>query len=570
VSQPDSQGTADSQAGDAAMLPGEVIPPNGSGASLAEIPDARPVIPEPNPEPLKRRIHHAPRRGILAQLKRRPSEEDRIYRAEKAKRRAMEKLLRDESSLFMDRITNALNRRGLCYRYPRSQRDFLNSGVRSVRFDVVVMQPDAIYLRINTHRLPQGVGIMQLVDPDILTDLSLACGRRISAEYSEKVGCWYIIERATGVRGIPTHVKLNDMLASFPASADGLSIPLGQTANSKPVYRSLGQIYSMLVGGTIGSGKSNILNVILCSLIRRNPPDRLKLLLVDLKGGLEFSFYEGIPHLLSIPEKAPGGIVYYRQDVPDLLAWLIEEGERRIELIKRAGYKDIARYNQYHRKNHLPHLVLVIDEWADIKLERETGKVCEARLTNIASRFRAVGIHVVICTQVPKAEVISVRIKGVLPAKLAFSCPTNQASMAILDNGHAKELQPEGRYILQWQREMELQAPYITDQFIRETVDGAKAGKYDQVATGHDVTALEVMGWALENDSGFLSRDRLFQVYRNRGITLAELATWLAEWEGEEFVIGSSLYRVEPANGNRARRLVAVVGEEEKEVESAA
>ncbi len=581
VTDPTPRGEAEHQSGAAELLTSNDpnLPLSGEGVALAS---ERNELPMENPEPLKQRIHrqgnyhtHPMVRLVRALYQRTPwcgpkNDEERVMLDERKRRQAQEAVLREEAKICRERMVNALNRLGVCYRYPKSQKDFLNSGVQSVRFDRIILTPDALYFHVDSMRLPRGVSIIHLTTPELVTDLSVSVGRRISAKYTEKIGIWYIVERAAGAMGIPSHVKLTDMWMSFPKSADGLSLPLGMAANNRLVYKSLGNMYSMLVGGTIGSGKSNILNVILCTLIRRNSPSRLKLLLVDLKGGLEFSFYEGIPHLLKLDltdksgdPVAPGGIAYERDHVPYVLAWLHAEGERRIRVIREAGYKDIGRYNQHNRRNHLAHLVLVIDEWADIKLDHETGTRSENLLTNIAQRFRAVGIHVILCTQVPKSEILSTRIKGVLPAKCAFSCPTNQGSMAILDNGHAKSLEPAGRMILQWVDELQIQTPFINDSLIHETVEGAKAGKFENIATdAHDVAQLEVMQWALDFENGYLSRDRLFSAFQARGISKAELSAWLAEWEGQEYMIGSSLYKVTPAAGTRARRLVAVEEED--------
>jgi DNA segregation ATPase FtsK/SpoIIIE-like protein len=214
----------------------------------------------------------------------------------------------------------------------------------------------------------------------------------------------------------------------------------------------------------------------------------------------------------------------------------------------------------------MAHLFLVCDEWADIKLEPRLGARSEDLLTNIASRFRAVGIHVILCTQIPKVEVLTTRIKGVLPAKVAFSVPTNPASLAILDNGHCKGLEPVGRCLLQWSDEMQIQTPFINDATVREIVQGATIGHYDTIAPrGHDVTELEIMTWALQEDSGWLSVTRVYNQFRQRGITRAEIEELTASWEGREFVIGSSLYRVDPPAGSRARRLVAVDDHDQEE-----
>jgi hypothetical protein len=560
------------------------VDPCAKGSIETAIPIQGPLVVEENTDPLRPRIAKSGKRrglwSLLARVITKPeltAEENAAMEENKA-RRLMEAQLRKEAELFKERIINALNRMGLCYRYPKSKNDFLSKGIQSAIFAEARMQPDAFYFKLDCLHLPQNTNIKQFMDQDIVDDLSIACQHRVSGQYSESNGAWYIVERASGSFGIPSHVMWQTMMDLFPESADGLSLPLGVTSNGRRIYKSLNQMYSMLIGGTIGSGKSNVLNSFICSLIRRNPPERLKLLMVDLKGGLEFGPYEGIPHLLQVPitkikkkkdkygiineeeeTQILNGIAYDRDQVPDLLNWLLHEGERRIGILKAAEVRDIGRYNQHHRSHALPHLVFIVDEIADLKINAETWALCMDRLTNIAQRFRAVGVHVILCTQMPKSDVIPTSIKAVLPAKLAFSCPTNQGSMAILDTGNAKGLTPAGRCILSWQDEMQIQTPLINDSAIQEIVAGAKAGIFVKSETkAHDVTQLEIQGWALEFDSGYLSRDRLYKQFQKRGITQKEINSWCEEWEGHEFVIGSSLYKVDKAMGNRARRLIAI------------
>lgn len=484
--------------------------------------------------------------------------EERMRQDEIKRRKALKKILLSDAHLYWDRMVNALDRRGFTY---RPSKDAAHGGVRftqHVTFDRVKLQPEAIYYRLNTNRLPYGVSIMQLMDEELLVDLSIACGRRVSTEYSERLGAWYIIERALGKRGLPEHVMINNMLEGMPASADGLTIPIGMGLNAKPIYRSLGRMYSMLVAGTIGGGKSNFLNVAICTLIRRNSPERLRIVLVDLKGGLEFQFYDGIPHLISVPDIAPSGIADKNEQVPGVLRWLHTEGERRMELLRAAEVKNIGSYNAHKQNRRLPHLLLVIDEWADVMYNRDIRYECEETLANVAQRYRAVGLHVILCTQIPKTEVISTRIKGVLPAKLAFSVPSNAASMVIIDNGAARQLSPSGRAIFQWDDEQEVQTPFIGEPFIDGIVQGAISGHWETEKAIHDVSPLEVMEWSIGNDTGWLSVQRLYQTFGKRGLAQDELETWLQEWEGQEFIIGTSLYRVDPARSNQARRLVAV------------
>ncbi len=538
----------------------------GQANPTATEPAVSPVV-EANPDPMRRRIRSRRRppwwlrwaRWLWARRPWRPlTEEEKRERTERKRRAALEKLLKSEAKQAIRLIQNALDRRGLSYRHRKS--DGVLRRIDYVQFDVVALQPDALYLRVDTRRLPYGVGILDLVREEILTDLSLSIGRRVMAEYSERKGLWYIIERASGVRGIPKHVKFAEMLDHMPKTADPLTVPLGMTVNARRVYRSLADMPHLLIAGATDTGKSNMVNVILGTLIMRNGPDHLKMLLVDLKGGMEFSFYEGLPHLLAIDGVTDTGIVYDRDQVPEALAWLIAEGERRMALLKARGHKNIASYNRRRRpSDRLPRILLVVDEWADIKLARGVGHVAEDRLANIASRMRAVGIHVIIATQVPKREVISTIIKTNLPARMAFSVPTYTASQLIIDTGDARGLTPRGRFVYaKGASHLTIQAPYISDRLIREIVRGAIEGGGVPIQAV-DVTPEEIMEWAIDNLDGRLPVRTLFDAFRGR-ISQHMLRDWLAEWEGQEFTIRGRVYRVEPGEGSRPRRLVLVEG----------
>lgn len=489
-----------------------------------------------------------------------PTAIERRIKAERQARRQIERLLREESQLYRQRITNALTRLNLCYHYPKSKNDFMMAGVQKVKFDTVVMQPEALYLRIDTAHLPRGVNIMQLVAQDVLTDITLSCGQRVTAEYTERIGCWYVIERATGARGIPNHVSFAEMMGRVQDVSDPLMVPFGMQSNNREVFRSLSEMVHMLVAGTTGAGKSNFVNAMLCTLITRNSPDNLKLILVDLKGGMELNPYAGIPHILHLP--GFDEIVNHRDQVPGVLQWLFDEGERRIKIIEAGHHRSISSYNK-NRRVKLPRIVLLIDEWADVVMDTKLKNRAETILTNVCQRFRAVGVHVVLCTQRPEVKVVSGNIKGVLPAKVAFNCTNNASSMVILDNASAKGLVPVGRCVLQFNGDYEIQTPYMPDDLVVEMVAAVRAGKL--VAVGemrkHDVTPEEIMRWALAqpNHAGELSQRLLFSTFRQRGLGLEELRAWLTSWEGLEFEVNGALYRVEAGIGTKPRRLVAVL-----------
>ncbi len=564
---PPTNGQSEGKRGQAVVLPEGRLEaqPEGKGRPL-DGQDAG--VLAPNDEPLRRRIFRRGRRKwwihlILKIWKkiyrfwpwRELTEEEKQELEERKRRKALEALLKSEAKIAIRVIQRALDRRGLSYRQRKG--DGTVKRIDYVKFDVVALQPEALYLRVDVRRLPYGVGILDLVEEDILTDLSLALGRRVLAQYSEKKGLWYIIERASGVRGIPKHVKFVDMIEHMPRTADLLTIPLGMTVNARRVYRSLADFPHLLIAGATNTGKSNMVNVILCTFIMRNRPEDLRMILVDLKGGMEFTFYENIPHLLEIPDLTQG-IIYEREQVPRVLDWLIQEGERRMALLKESGHKNIGTYNLYRRKGRLHRILLVIDEWADIKLVRGLGREAEEKLANIASRMRAVGIHVILATQVPKSEVISTLIKTNLPGRMAFSCPSYTASQLIIDVGDARGLSPQGRYIFALGGEMmQIQAPYIPDRLIREIVARAISGETMMDLDATDVTPEEILTWALDHLDGRLTVASLFRAFRGR-ITQRQLRTWLSEWEGETFILRGRKYIIEPGEGSRPRRLVLV------------
>jgi len=581
---------------------GQAKPKKGKGNPAKDL--ERTTALEENPEPMRRRMWTMPKgfkrrwnkvKKILSRLKevidylwyQRPwrplTPEEKKIKEDYKHRKEMEALLKDEARIARKRITNRLNGRELCYRKRQYERDFLDAilgdNISSVRFSDIVLQPDALYFKVDTLNLPRGVGILDLVDESILTDLSVACQHTIRAEYTEKKGLWYVLERASGVRGIPKHVRYQDALDSYPATAGKFVFPAGVTENSKYIYRDLVTMPHLLIAGSTDSGKSNMMHIVITALIQRTTPRDMRLLLVDLKGGIECAAYEGIPHLLEIlePRTIPKnqkpaddneddakpitetGIIYDRAAVPDALDFLIKEGEIRMRELKKAGHQNIDQYNRQRRNHRMPRIVLVIDEWADIRLVPGLGNKAEDKLSNIASRMRAVGIHVILATQSPKSQVISTLIKTNLPGKMAFSCPTNTASILIIDSGAARGLQPRGRYIFQKGTEqIEIQAPYISPTHLKKIVASVTKGSGKKVLLrGHDVTAEEVIITALDQYDGRMKLGDLYLLFKGR-LTQRALRDLLAGMDRQIYDVRGESYQVEPPAGKLPRILKLV------------
>lgn len=532
----------------------------------AELPQDKPLSIEENPDPYRRRIGPVGRHRMdfwswLYRLlsPRELTPEEIAAKSEKQQRRELESLLKNESILSLKRITNCLNQLNLCYRYPKSQKDLLfQSGIQSVQFTHIGMQPEALYFKVDVHKLPRGISLMQIAEQDILNNLSIACGHRVICKYNETIGFWLVIERASGVMGIPNHVEFQKMMDLFPNTADELTIPLGLTVNSKRAYYSIKSMPHLLIAGATGSGKSNEVNVILGTLITRNNPSQLRLVMIDLKGGMELGFYEGIPHLWPVDGVTDTGIVTEQELVQPLLTELFEEAKRRMYLFERAEHKDISRYNA-HRKgeNRIPRILLVIDEWANVRLGAH-GAQAEKVLANITAQGRAVGIHVILATQVPSRQVISLLIKTNLPGKMCFSVPSYTASEVVINTGDAQGLAPQGRFVFQSGSDtFQVQAPLMPDQTIRDIVQSIKRNEDPMIRKrNHDVTVDEILEYALGPLEGRLNRNQIFANFKDRGITRVEISQILMDLEAQKVVvIGENSYQVKGSSGTASREL---------------
>lgn len=230
-------------------------------------------------------------------------------------------------------------------------------------------------------------------------------------------------------------VRLKSLLAGMNTKklASSLVLPLGRDVAGESIIAFLDKMPHLLISGSTGSGKSICLNTIVLSLVFMNSPANLRFLLIDPKR-VEFSNYEGIPHLI-----AP--VVVDTKKAISALKWVITEMEHRYEVLEKVNVRDIKSYNELMKKKSekpLPYLVVIIDEMADLmmKYKREV----EASIVRIAQMARAVGIHLITATQRPSTNVVTGLIKANIIARVAFKMPTQIDSRTILDQGGAEKL----------------------------------------------------------------------------------------------------------------------------------
>ncbi len=236
-----------------------------------------------------------------------------------------------------------------------------------------------------------------------------------------------------------TTVSLRDVIDSpeFAKAKSKSSFAVGKDIGGSNIVGNIAKLPHMLIAGTTGSGKSVCMNSIIISLLYKASPEDVKLIMIDPKM-VELGIYNGIPHLLipvvTDPKKAAGS-----------LQWAVTEMMRRYKTMSDAGVRDLESYNSIaeHEDGHrLPQVVVIIDELADLMLV--AAKEVEESICRIAQMGRAAGIHLVIATQRPSADVITGLMKANIPSRIAFAVASAMESRIILDTQGAEKLVGKG------------------------------------------------------------------------------------------------------------------------------
>ena len=238
------------------------------------------------------------------------------------------------------------------------------------------------------------------------------------------------------------NVHLGDVLPY--ATGGPLEVAIGRDSAGKPVVADIAKMPHMLVAGTTGSGKSVMINSMVMSLLMRSTPKQVRLIMIDPKR-VEFSCYNGLPHLY-VP------VVTDPRQAASALQWAVSEMERRLKVFERAGARNIKVYNQMCTTGKLsemdnppepmPYIVVVIDELSDLMMT--AGKDVEASIVRIAQLARAAGIHLVIATQRPSANVVTGLIKSNIDSRVALKVSSGIDSRVILDETGAERLLGNG------------------------------------------------------------------------------------------------------------------------------
>jgi S-DNA-T family DNA segregation ATPase FtsK/SpoIIIE len=434
-----------------------------------------------------------------------------------------------------------------------------------------------------TMRPPAGVNLSKILARDKELALNLAVDKiRIEAPIPGT--------RSVGVE-IPNtrsaDVRLRGVLESPEWKKDNnpLTFAVGKDISGKAVVANLAKMPHLLIAGTTGSGKSVMTNTLITSLLYRNSPSDMKLIIVDPKQ-VEMAQYNDIPHLLT-------PVITATDKALSAMKWAVNEMERRYTLMAEEKVKNISDYNEKMAKlqekaaekegddegekpqdgGKMPYIVIVVDEMADLMMM--AGKDLEMLIVRVAQKGRAAGIHLVLATQRPEVKVITGLIKANIPGRIAFAVGSQIDSRIMLDQGGAEKLLGKGDMLLLTTEMMgkprRIQGAWASDEDVSKVTDFLRAQRAPEYNKEVTAQAVQIKGMGPTDGGAFGDLGRRYDpndpiVRRAVEISLAKgkfstamLQTYLGKGHG--FVSGLAIWFEEigiigPANGNKPRDLL--------------
>lgn len=268
-------------------------------------------------------------------------------------------------------------------------------------------------------------------------------------------------------------VRLGSLMA-YPefASSGLLGFVLGRDVSGEPIFVDIDKMPHMLIAGSTGSGKSIAIHSLLTSLIYKNSPETLRLILIDPKR-VELSLYGGLPHLVS-------PVITESKKALGVFRWAIEEMDRRYELLLKSGSRDIQSYNKKNAEEPLPYILVVVDELADLMFGY--GREVEGSVVRLAQMARATGLHLILSTQRPSVEVVTGLIKANITSRIVLQLPSQVDSRTVLDSAGAEKLLGGGDMLYvssESSKPKRIQGAYISEEEVRKVTDFIRENNKD-------------------------------------------------------------------------------------------
>lgn len=408
-----------------------------------------------------------------------------------------------------------------------------------------------------TLKPPSGIKLSRIsaIESNIALDLAAKQALRIEAPIPGK--------RAVGVEVPnvrPADVRLYGVMTSkqWSSATEPLSFAIGKDIAGDAVIGELNKMPHLLIAGQTGSGKSVMINTLLCSLLYRNSPSDMRLILVDPKQ-VEMTLYHDIPHLLTEIITEPDKTI-------SALKWAVNEMERRYSLLAEVKVRDIRSYNSKKPEEPMPYIVIVIDELADLMMV--AARDVEALIVRLAQKARAVGVHLVLATQRPSVDVITGLIKANIPARIAFTVSSQVDSRTIIDKVGAEKLLGHGDMLLltpQMSKPKRIQGAWVTDDEVNKVTDHLRMQRpadYDSEITAQPVQLDGRGGVVMDfdgNDSDDLFNDAVRVVIDNKKASTSLLQRRLRVGYGRASRIMDELEEkgiIGPADGSRPRAVL--------------
>ncbi len=424
-----------------------------------------------------------------------------------------------------------------------------------------------------TMKPPAGVNLSKILARDKELALNLAVDKiRIEAPIPGT--------RSVGVE-IPNarsaDVRLRGVLESseWKKATDPLTFAVGKDISGRAVVANLAKMPHLLIAGTTGSGKSVMTNTLISSLLYRNGPSDMKLIIVDPKQ-VEMAQYQDIPHLLT-------PIITQTEKALSAMKWAVGEMERRYSLMAEEKVKNISDYNTKmaktaeenpEKEGKMPYIVIIIDEMADLMMM--AGKDLEMLIVRIAQKGRAAGIHLVLATQRPEVKVITGLIKANIPGRIAFAVGSQMDSRIMLDQGGAEKLLGKGDMLLLTTEMMgkprRIQGAWASDEDINKVTDFLREQRPPQyndeviaqtvaikgMGGGGEMGGMDGLGRRFDPQDPVVRKAVEISLAKGKFST-AMLQTYLGKGHG--FVSGLAIWFEEigvigPQNGNKPRDLL--------------